>query len=54
MSDLRNKLKIESERLEEINRFLLDPNNPLINNLLAVVEKYGGVDEINRKAPSAG
>jgi hypothetical protein len=54
MSDLRQKLKIDPERLEEINRFLLDPDNPLINDLLAVVEKYGGVEEINRKAAEAG
>ena len=32
----------------------MDPNNNLINDLLAVIEKYGGPDEINRKAKEAG
>ena len=53
MTDLRNRLKIEPERLEKMNRFLLDPNNKLINELLEVVEKYGGPEEINRKAAEA-
>ena len=51
---LREKVKISEKRLEEINNFLLDSNNKLINDLLGVVEKYGGVDEINRKAEEAG
>jgi hypothetical protein len=53
MSDLRNRLKIAPDRLEEINRFLLDPKNELINELIRIVEKYGGPDEINRKAADA-
>ncbi len=53
MSDLRNRLKIAPDRLEEINRFLLDPQNELINEFLEIVEKYGGPDEINQKAAKA-
>lgn len=53
MSNLRNRLKISSKRLDEINSFLLDPNNELINTLLGIVEKYGGPEEINRKANEA-
>ncbi|OPX41028.1 MAG: hypothetical protein B1H13_04360 [Desulfobacteraceae bacterium 4484_190.3] len=53
MSDLRDRLKITPDRLEEINRFLLDPQNELINELIRIVEKYGGPDEINRKAAEA-
>jgi hypothetical protein len=53
MSNLRNRLKIAPDRLEEINRFLLDPQNELINELLRIVEKYGGPDAINRKAAEA-
>ncbi|MBW1732248.1 MAG: hypothetical protein JRH08_16300 [Deltaproteobacteria bacterium] len=53
MSDLRNRLKISTDKLDEINRFLLDPNNGLINALLDIVEKYGGPEEINRKAAEA-
>ncbi len=32
----------------------MDPKNKLVNDLLAVVEKYGGPEEINRKAREAG
>lgn len=53
MSDLCNRLKISNKRLDEINSFLLDPNNELINTLLEIVEKYGGPEEINRKANEA-
>jgi antitoxin component of MazEF toxin-antitoxin module len=51
---LREKVKISEKHIEEINAFLLDPNNKLINDLLDVIEKYGGVDEINRKGEEAG
>ena len=54
MSDIRERLRIPTERLDEINNYLLDPTNPLINNLLELVDKYGGVEEINRKAEQAG
>lgn len=53
MSNLRERLKISEERLGEINDFILDPENELINSLLEVVEKYGGPEEINRKATEA-
>jgi len=53
MSDLRDRLKIAPDRLEEINQFLLDPQNELINELIKIVEEYGGPEEINRKAAEA-
>ncbi|GAG29724.1 unnamed protein product, partial [marine sediment metagenome] len=53
MTDLRERLRISEERLKEINDFILDPNNELINKLLEIVEKYGGPEEINRKAHEA-
>jgi hypothetical protein len=49
----REKLRVDSQRLEEINAILLDESNPLINDILAVIDKYGGVEEINRKAREA-
>ncbi|MCF2137089.1 MAG: hypothetical protein K9W43_07555 [Candidatus Thorarchaeota archaeon] len=52
MSD-RDRLKIHPDRLEEINDFLVGEDNPLISDLLAVIDKYGGVDEINRRAREA-
>ncbi|MHA1947942.1 MAG: hypothetical protein ACW97W_17740, partial [Candidatus Hodarchaeales archaeon] len=53
MSDLRQKLMIREENLKEINDFLLNPKNPLINDLIQVIDKYGGVEEINSKAREA-
>ena len=49
----RQKLKIDENRLREINNFLLSDDNPLVTNLLDLIEKYGGVNEINRKAREA-
>ena len=53
MSNLRQELLIEEKTLKEINDFILREDNPLVNSLLKVIEKYGGVDEINRKAREA-
>jgi len=52
--DIRDKLAIDGKRLDEINAFLMNPKNILVNDILAVVEKYGGPEEINRKANEAG
>ena len=54
MSDLREKFRIDSKPIEEINAFLMDPTNEIINQLLEVINKYGGVAEINRKHADAG
>jgi hypothetical protein len=48
--NLKGKLKVKEENLKEINNFLLRKDNPLIDGLIKTVEKYGGVNEINRKA----
>jgi hypothetical protein len=53
MSTLRDLLKISEERLAEVNGLLTDPNNETINQLVEIVEKYGGPEEINRKAAAA-
>jgi hypothetical protein len=53
MSDLRARLAVEAARMEEINGFLLDPGNELVNRLLEVVERFGGPEEINRRAEEA-
>ena len=50
MSDPRRRLRIDEANLKEINDFLLRKDNSLVNGLLEIVDKYGGVDEINRKA----
>ncbi|MEA3339228.1 MAG: hypothetical protein U9R15_04615, partial [Chloroflexota bacterium] len=54
MSDnLRERLRIAQEQFDEINSLLLDPDSQVVNDFLAVVEKYGAVEEINRQAEEA-
>lgn len=53
MDDLRQRLKISEDRLNEINALLTDPNNETIGRILELVEKYGGPQAINRKAAEA-
>jgi hypothetical protein len=53
MGNLREKLRIPQDRMDQINHWLTDPNNELINQMLEVVERYGGPEEINRKASEA-
>ncbi len=50
---LQEKLRVGQERLDEINDLLLDPDNPLLGELLELVERHGGPDAINRKAVEA-
>ena len=50
----RDMLSITEERLKEVNDFLLDPNNQIVNDLIMLVEKHGGAREINARAREAG
>jgi hypothetical protein len=50
---LREQLKIPYSRLDDINAVLLNPDMRVVNDFLAVVEKYGTPEEINRKAQTA-
>jgi hypothetical protein len=52
-NQLRERLLIPNDNLNAINALLLNPDTTIINELLKVVEKYGGVEEINRKAEAA-
>jgi len=49
----RKKLLIDEDELREINDFLLSDENQLVTDLLVLIDKYGGVREINRKAREA-
>jgi len=53
MNDLRKKIKITNKALDAVNNFLTNENNVLINDLFEVIDKYGGVNEINKKAKDA-
>ncbi|UCH32881.1 MAG: hypothetical protein JSV05_06890 [Candidatus Bathyarchaeota archaeon] len=50
---MRKRLRIKEENLQKINNFILEENNPLVNDLIRIIEKNGGVDEINRRAREA-
>ncbi len=52
-TDLRCRLAIPSARLDDLNAFLLDPDARIVNDLLAVVARYGTPEEINRRAREA-
>jgi hypothetical protein len=52
--DLRERLAIPADRLADLNTFLLQPGNVVIDDLLAVVARYGTPDEINARAREAG
>ena len=51
--DLRQKLGIPAARLDDLNAFLLDPSSRVVNDVLAVIGRYGTPEEINRKARAA-
>jgi hypothetical protein len=51
--DLRSTLKIPADRLDAINEVLLADDMQVIDEFLAVVEKYGSPEEINLKAAEA-
>jgi hypothetical protein len=53
-TDLRERLAIPADRLDELNAFLLDPDTRIVNDLLAVIARYGTPEEINRRAREAG
>ncbi len=53
LTDIKKKLLISEDKLKAINDFFIKENNPVIDDLLSIIEKYGGVDEINKKALDA-
>ncbi len=53
-SDLRDRLAIPEGRLADLNAFLLEPHNRVVDDLLEVVAHYGTPDEINARAREAG
>ncbi len=53
MTDMQNRLKITSDKLDAINEILLNPEMEVINDFLEVVAKYGTPEEINAKANKA-
>ncbi len=52
-ADLRKRLAIPAKRLADLNALLLDPKSRVVNDVLAVVAKYGTPERINAKARAA-
>jgi hypothetical protein len=52
--DLRRRLAIPGARLDDLNALLLDPGSRVVNDVLAVIARYGTPEEINRRARAAG
>lgn len=46
-------LQINAKDLDIVNRMLADPDNPMVKALYELVDEFGGVDAINRKATAA-
>jgi hypothetical protein len=53
-ADIRQRLAIPAVRLDDLNALLLDPETRVVNDILAVVARYGTPEEINRRAHEAG
>jgi len=54
LDDLRKRLSISPHRVEEINEFLTKQGNPIVESLIEIVDKHGGIKEINRRAEESG
>ena len=52
-ADLRTRLAIPPKRLDDLNALLLAPDTRVVNDVLAVIAKYGTPEEINRTAQAA-
>ncbi len=52
--DMRARLRIEAADVDAVNQFLASPDNPFVESLFDVLDKYGGVDQINGAADEAG
>ncbi|MFH1422064.1 MAG: hypothetical protein ABIH42_05060, partial [Planctomycetota bacterium] len=50
---MNKDLRIAKERLNELNDFLINPKNSLLNKIHELIEEYGGPKTINRKASAA-
>jgi len=51
---MKRSFRIDPDSLETINDFLRQSPNPVLDPLLEVVDKYGGVDRINQQARENG
>ncbi len=53
MTDLKDMLKIKTNDLDAINQLITNPDNKMVKELCDLIEKFGGVEAINKKAEEA-
>jgi len=53
MTDLKDMLKIKMNDLDTINQLITNPDNRMVKELCDLIEKFGGVEAINKKAEDA-
>ena len=53
MNNLKDMLKIKTDDLDTVNQLITDPNNTMVKELCDLIEKFGGVEAINKKAQEA-
>lgn len=53
MTDLKDMLKIKTNDLDTVNQLITNPNNRMVKELCDLIEKFGGVETINKKAEEA-
>ncbi len=53
MADLKDILQIRQKDLNLVNQLLASPDNDLVKALCDLIDKFGGVDTINKKAVEA-
>ena len=51
---VKEKLIIDSKVLNEVNKFLTKKSNPVIDEIIKIVDKYGGPKKINDLAQKNG
>ena len=51
---MREELRIDMKAIDTINAFLSGKDNPVLDDLLAIVERHGGAEAINRTAAENG
>jgi bifunctional DNA-binding transcriptional regulator/antitoxin component of YhaV-PrlF toxin-antitoxin module len=54
MSDLAKMLAIAERDLKVVNDFITSPGSRVVKDFIAVIEKHGGVEEIEKRAAEAG
>ncbi|MGE4413195.1 MAG: hypothetical protein AB7E45_05880, partial [Candidatus Caldatribacteriota bacterium] len=51
---MKEKLEIDYQALNEVNQFLTKKDNPVIDKMIKIVDKYGGPQKINDLAQKNG